>query len=353
MPDLSKCFCLPSLLATAFSTAAFVIAYVLYRILLFIFRKLTHQKGLGGLLVQELRYPVLIIFLEIAALLSLEFLKQPEETSHLIRRFINLLLIAAIGWFALGITRAFYHNYVDKIGEDIIADSSRRSFLTQLLFLYRLIVFSILAVTAGAILLTFPYIRSVGVGILGSAGIVGIALGIAARPILLNLIAGFQIAMTKMINIGDAIHLEGEFARIEAIHLTHVVVCTWDWRRIIIPISYFIDKPFQNWDATRSELLASILLYCDYTVPVEAIRKKAGDLISSHPNWNKKTWNVQVTNCTEQTVEIRVAASANDASSAFTLRAFLREKLIDFLQSTFPEALPKVRSVQVIEKKQN
>ena len=261
-----------------------------------------------------------------------------------------MLIIGTIGWFAAGITRAFYRIFVEKNGNGMSVDMSRRSILTQVLFLYRVLMFVIFAVTVAAILLTFPYIKSVGLGILGSAGIAGIALGMAARPILLNFMAGFQIAATKMIKIGDTVYVEGEFSHIEAIHLTHVTLCTWDLRRIVLPISYFIDKPFQNWDLTNPELLGSVLLYCDYTVPVDALRKKAGELVAGHPSWNKRVWNVQVTNCTDQVVEIRVVASANDAASTSDLRSYLREKLIDFLQKEYPHALPSVRYYQISER---
>jgi len=348
--DFSQCFSLTTSLSILYAFAIFALAYLVYLFLLFAARKLKRKQGLWAKFSEELRYPVLFLLLEIAAIFSIQILNLPVFLEKKCEHAVNILIIATIGWFVAGITRAFYRSFVEKTAGATSLDIGRRTLLTQVLFLYRLVIFVILAVTAAAILLTFPYIKTVGLGILGSAGIAGIVLGIAAKPILLNIMVGFQIAFTKIIKIGDAIYVENEFARVETIHLTRIVVRTWDQRRIVIPISYFIDKPFQNWDLNSSELLAYVFLYCDYTAPVQAIRKKAEELIMNHPKWNGKVWNVQVTDTTEQTMQVRIAASANDASAMLDLRASLRESLIDFLQKEYPSALPRVRNYQMIEK---
>jgi small-conductance mechanosensitive channel len=351
MSDLAKCFTFFTSLSFVYVIALFAMAYIIYLALLFASRKLKRRGGIGAKLSEELRYPVLFLLFEIAAALSIQLLPLPDFVTKKAVHVVNILIIATIGWLVIGITRSFYRVFIEKTALGKSLDMSRRTLLTQVLFLYRFGIFAILAVTAATILLTFPYIKTVGLGILGSAGIMGIVLGIAAKPILLNLMVGFQIAFTKMIKIGDAIYVENEFARIESIHLTRVVLCTWDLRRIIIPISYFIDKPFQNWDLNNPELLSYVYLYCDYTVPVDAIRKKAEELIKNNPNWNGKVWNVQVTDVTEQTIQVRVLASANDASTSNDLRASLRENLIEFLQKEYPQTLPRVRNYQITDKK--
>ena len=347
MEKFFKCFCFPELWAIGFSIATFMLAYALYRLLLFVMHGLVKKEGMGTKLVKRLSLPVLWLFIEIAALISLHALTSPENRQPSLEHAVNVLMIGTIGWFFVSVTTAFYHHFLSKNRGDERGNLAHRSVLTQALFLYRLLIFAIIALTAAAILMTFPYIKNIGVGILGSAGIAGIALGIAARPILLNLMAGFQIAATKTIKIGDTLLVEGESARVETIHLTHIVMRTWDLRRIILPISYFIDKPFQNWDATNPELLASIFLYCDYTLPLDPLRAKVKELLCATPLWNKKEWNVHVTNCTTQCLEIRVSASVDHSGSTFDLRAYLREKLIDFLQKEYPEALPCVRNYQL------
>jgi small-conductance mechanosensitive channel len=319
-------------------------AFLLFWTLLFIGRRLASHNKLWSAFVTELRIPLLLILLEIATVFSISLLDLGPRATDIVNHAINILIIGTIGWFIIGIIRACYRNFVEKHASSISTDLSCRSLYTQFLFLYRLSLFIVLAVTLGIILLTFPYIKSVGLGILGSAGIAGLALGIAARPILLNLMVGFQIAFNKIIKIGDAIFIEGEMARIENIRMTHVVACTWDLRRIVVPISYFIDKPFQNWDLSGTELIASVFIYCDYTVPIEKLRKVAEELITNHPSWNKEKWNLHVTNLTEKSMEIRITATTYDSSSAFELKAYIREKLIGFIQKENPTALPCIRN---------
>lgn len=341
--------CLPTLFSVGMAIGLFIFAYCLYRILLIIFRKIFRRDGLAKKLVEALRGPILVILFEIAAIISVNILGIREKFERFIRHSIVILIIGTLGWVLASILRAIYKHFIHRLRERSTADISKRSILTQLLFLYRLLMFIIIIITAASILMTFPYIKSVGVGILGSAGIVGIALGVAARPILLNLMAGFQIAVTKTITIGDAVFMEGDFAYVEAIHLTHVIARTWDLRRLIVPISYFIDKPFQNWDTKSPELLGSLFLYCDYTVPVKVIRQKVEELAGSTPLWNGKVWGVHVTNCTDKSIEIRIILTADDAPKAFELRAYVREKLIEFMQKEYPHSLPCVRYRKIDE----
>src|ERR1700722_12782517 len=175
MSDFAKCFCLPELFAIILSACAFIFAYVLYRALLFGFRKLA-KEGVWVKLLEELRYPILLVFFEIAAVLSIQMLILPDGLLTIIERFLNVLMIATIGWSVAGIIRAFYRNYIERVTGGLGIDRSLRSMFTQVLFIYRFLIFVIIAVTIATILMTFPYIKSVGVGILGSAGIVGIAL---------------------------------------------------------------------------------------------------------------------------------------------------------------------------------
>lgn len=344
-----KCFCITEIITLFVSIGIFILAYIFYRLFLAIFPRFFHQKEQGKRFVKTIKHPLLLITLEIAAVISFYLFEFDEPYKQLIRHGITVIIIATIGWFIGGLTSAFYQAFLEKVEGGDTRDLSRRSLLTQVFFFYRVVMFSIVVLTLSAILITFPYIRSLGVGILGSAGIAGLALGIAARPLLLNLMAGFQITMTKMLKIGDAVQIEGEVSIIESLHLMHIIARTWDLRRFVVPISYFIDKPFQNWDAESSELIASTLFYCDYTLPVNAIREKVKEIIEKTPLWNRKTWSVHVTNMTQQTIEIRAIMSADDAASAFELRAHVREKVVEFLQKEYPQALPCFRQFKVSE----
>jgi small-conductance mechanosensitive channel len=198
--------------------------------------------------------------------------------------------------------------------------------------------------TIGAALMTFDTVRQFGVSLLASAGVAGIVAGLAARPVLSNLMAGVQLAITQPIRLGDAVIVEGEFGDIEEITSTYVVVRVWDLRRLVVPLTYFIEKPFQNWTREGSAILGSVMLYLDYTAPVARIRAKAQEIVRASPLWNGQVCNVQVTDARPDTMELRVLVSANSAGDQGDLRAEIREKLIDFLQREHPLALPRRRN---------
>ena len=152
-----------------------------------------------------------------------------------------------------------------------------------------------------------------------------------------------QIALTQPIRLDDVVILDGEWGRVEEIGTTYVVVCIWDLRRLIVPLSYFIEQPFQNWTRQTSELLGTVFVYADYNVPIQAVRTELGRILKASELWDGKTWGLQVTNTTERTIELRALMSASDSSKAWDLRCHVRENLIQFLQQSYPESLPKMR----------
>ncbi|NGX62129.1 MAG: hypothetical protein K940chlam9_01623 [Chlamydiae bacterium] len=346
MIEFVQCYCLPQLSLIGISLGYFVLAVALWWAGILLVGRIFRKEGFAKSFLRAIRYPSLLLLLCIAGFASVSTLELTEGVAASFRHVLVVVVIAAVGWFVGKVLSACYQFFLKKVLHNGQPQVARRTIITQLLYFYRFAQFVLVVLTVSVILMTFPYIRSLGVGLLGSAGIAGLALGIAARPILLNLMAGFQIAATKTIKIDDAVFVEGEFGRVESIHLTHVVVATWDMRRIILPISYFIDKPFQNWDAKNPEVLSSFFLYCDYTVPVEEIRKKTGAIIESCPHWNKNLWKLHVTDFSEQTVQIRIIATADDTPTGFELRAYIREKLIDYIQRMYPQALPCIRYKQ-------
>jgi len=214
---------------------------------------------------------------------------------------------------------------------------------TQLQVLERIAIFIIAVFAASAMLMTFDQVRQVGVSILASAGLIGIIVGFAAQKSIGTLIAGIQIAITQPIRMDDVVIVEGEWGKIEEITLTYVVVRIWDQRRLVVPITYFIEKPFQNWTRTTAELLGTVYLYVDYNLPVERIREELQSILESTELWDRRTWGLVVTNTSEKTVELRALMSAADSSSAWNLRCRVREKLLEFIQNNFPESLPRMR----------
>jgi small-conductance mechanosensitive channel len=191
--------------------------------------------------------------------------------------------------------------------------------------------------------MSFESIREIGVSIFASAGVAGIILGLSAQKMIGSILAGIQIAIAQPIKMDDVVIVEGEWGKIEEITLTYVVVNIWDKRRLIVPTTYFIEKPFQNWTKTSSEILGTVFLYTDYKVPFDEIRKELTQILHSTDLWDGQVNNLQVTNSQPQNVEIRALMSAKDSSIAWDLRVYVREKLVTFLQQNYPESLPHTR----------
>jgi len=196
--------------------------------------------------------------------------------------------------------------------------------------------------------MTFPAVRHLGVSLLASAGLAGLIVGMAARSTLSSLIAGIQVALTQPIRIEDAVVLEGEWGWIEEINTTYVVVRLWDLRRLVVPLSYFIEKPFQNWTRTTADLLATAMIYVDYSTPVQELREELHRILQSTELWDKRTWALQVTDATERTIQIRALMSARSGPAAFDLRCYVRENLVQFLRTKHPLSLPRQREEQFV-----
>ncbi|WP_245952613.1 mechanosensitive ion channel family protein [Pedobacter cryoconitis] len=233
----------------------------------------------------------------------------------------------------------FYHKY-DLNKEDNLKE---RKIRTQLQFIRKFVVSLIILVTVSIILLSFESMRKIGTGLLTGVGIGGIIIGFAAQKSLGNLLAGFQIAFTQPIRIDDVLIVEGEWGRVEEITLTYVVVNIWDQRRLILPITYFIEKPFQNWTRVSAQLLGTVFLYLDYTIPIPPLRDELTRLLTDHPLWDKRVNVVQLTDNKANTVEVRFLMSARNSSQAFDLRCYVREEMIAFIRANYPDSLPKTR----------
>jgi len=233
-----------------------------------------------------------------------------------------------------------YHAYDLNKADNLL----ERKIRTQIQFMRKLLVVIIVFVTIAIILLSFESMRKIGTGLLTGVGIGGIIVGFAAQNSLGNLLAGFQIAFTQPIRIDDVLVVEGEWGRVEEITLTYVVLRIWDQRRLILPINYFIQKPFQNWTRSSADILGTVFLYMDYSIPLDEIRKEFDRLIAKSPLWDKKVSIIQVTDSKEKAIEIRVLMSASNSSNAFDLRCYIRENLITYIQQNYPGSLPKSRN---------
>ena len=270
-------------------------------------------------------------------------LRLPEKVSGFISHFIQILLIALFGLVAMKIVFILRDAFLNQYDINIRDNVRARGMHTQMRMISNIIGVGIVLLTVSFILMSFSEVRSIGVSILASAGVVGVVIGFAAQKTLGNLIAGIQIAIAQPIRLDDVVVIENEWGWIEEITLTFVVVRIWDLRRLVVPISYFLEKPFQNWTRTSADLLGTVLIYTDYTVPVKEVRDELTRILESSPKWDKKVNVLQVTNTTEKTVELRALMSAADSPAAWDLRCEVREKLLEFLQQRFPECLPRIR----------
>jgi small-conductance mechanosensitive channel len=264
--------------------------------------------------------------------------------TEFLRHLFSIALIGALAWLAIGAVRGlrglFAYHYDLQVADNLRA----RTVLTQIDVLVKIAVFVILLITAGCALMTFERVRQVGVSLLASAGIAGIILGLAAQRSLGTLLAGIQIAFSQPIRIDDVVIVEGEWGRIEEITLTYVVVRIWDQRRLVVPITYFIEEPFQNWTRVTSDILGTVFLEVDYRLPVEELRRRLHEILVESPHWDHKVWGVQVTDTSARSMQVRALMSASDASKAWDLRCEVREKLVGWLQERYPEMLPRVRA---------
>jgi small-conductance mechanosensitive channel len=258
-------------------------------------------------------------------------------------RILLITFIGLAGWMAHIAMETASGLYLARFQSDSTDNLLARKHVTQVRILKRAAHTLIVMVTVGAALMTFEPVRQYGVSLFASAGVAGLVVGLAARPVLSNLLAGIQIATTQPIRIDDQVVVENENGRIEEITSTYVVIRLWDLRRLIVPLSYFIEKPFQNWTRDSTNLIGTVLLHVDFTAPIERIRAKAMEIVQGSKLWDGQMVKLQVTDAKENTIELRVLASAGSHGDAFDLRCEVREKLIDFLQREHPTALPRTR----------
>lgn len=258
-------------------------------------------------------------------------------------RITDIFIVIAFAALLISAVRIFedyvYHQY-DLTMEDNLKSRKVR---TQLVFVRKTLIIIIVIISVAIVLLSFDSVRKIGAGLLTGVGIGGIIIGFAAQKSLGNFLAGLQIAFTQPIRIDDVLVVEGEWGRVEEITLTYVVVAIWDQRRLILPITYFIEKPFQNWTRTTSQILGTVFLYVDYTFPVEKLRQELLRLLKESKLWDKRVATLAVTDSKPDTIEIRALMSARNSSDAFDLRCFIRENLLKYIYENTPEHLPQKR----------
>lgn len=288
------------------------------------------------------------IFLFIPMLIMHNLIPGFELSSSLTEWLLLITESLIIASFTIIAVRLVYFSQdalSSKFKVDRADNLKERQVLTQVIFIRKIIVFLIVMIGLSLFLLQFDGVRKYGATFLTSAGVAGIIIGLAAQKTIGNLLAGIQIAFTQPIKIGDAVLVEKEWGWIEEINLTYVVVRIWDQRRLVLPITYFTEQTFQNWTRNSADIIGSVFLFTDYTVPIDDLRKEFEAILDTTDLWNKNAKVLQVTDCTEKAMQIRLLMSAKDSPTAWDLRCLVREKMLVFIQEKYPSALPKTRLV--------
>ena len=291
----------------------------------------------------RIRWPTFFLSMELVMLVVHPAIPFPGTSEELLSRIAVLLTILTVAWTLISLTRILGEALSSRNPSNSSDNLQSRKIKTQILMLERLIVIGIIILSASAALMTVPRIRSFGESLLASAGLAGLVIGLATRPLLTNVIAGIQIVLTQPIRIDDVVIANNEWGWIEEIGITYVVVRIWDLRRLVLPISYFIEQPFQNWTYRSAALLGYVHIYADYRISVGELRAQLKSILESSPLWDGQVWNLQVTELDEKGVQMRALFSARDSGSRWDLSVYVREALLEFLQGQESLDLPRLR----------
>ncbi len=296
-----------------------------------------------GLVLARVRRPLRAVFVAVSVAFVARILPMDDDIEELWKQILGFLVPALLGWLAVAALRAFQD--VIEIRSDITVEDNLRARRkrTRAAILGRIGTFFIIFISVCLMLLSVPGIRSIGVTLMASAGIAGLVVGAAAQPALKNLIAGVQMAFTEPIRLDDVLIVDGEWGRVEQINLTFVVIKIWDERRLVVPVSKFLEQSFQNWTRETSQLMGSVFWYVDPSTDVPRLREKLAEVVKANPRWDGRFFNLQVTDVKTDAVELRALMTAKNASVAFDLRCDVREAMLAFIAQDMPEAMPRGR----------
>jgi small-conductance mechanosensitive channel len=302
------------------------------------------QSKLDDLLVPLVGRCLRVVVPVVGIIFALPVLKVSPQYADLLGKGSSILIIGVVAWICFQAVHLGEQAVLAKYDITAADNLQARKVYTQVHVLSKTLYVIIAIFTAASILMLFDQVRRFGTSLLASAGVVGVIAGFAAQRTIANLFAGFQLAMTQPIRLDDVVIVDGEWGRVEEITLTYVVVHIWDDRRLIVPLSQFIEKPFQNWTRVSANLLGSVFLWVDYGLPLDQVRAAVQQIVESSALWDKRFWNLQVTDASERAMQIRVLATAADSGKAWDLRCEIRERLIAFIQRSHPQYLPQIRA---------
>lgn len=326
--------------------AALVVAVVVFKLLRYAAHRMLKPGDVLAIVLLQCERP----FEAVLPLLALQFALLDANLGlghgtllNAFRHGITVALLAALTWLAVRAIAGVEQTINLRHPSDIEDNLRARQVQTQTKVLSRSGMLLVGALGVATILMTFPSVRAFGASILASAGVAGLVIGLAARPVLSNLLAGLQIALAQPIRLDDVLIIQNEWGRVEEITGTYVVLRIWDERRLIIPLQWLIENPFQNWTRTSSQILGTVFLWVDYALPLAPLRTELDRIVHAAPEWDKRVVVLQVTDADEKTMQLRILVSSKNSGLNFDLRCKVREALIDFLQRGYPNCLPRIR----------
>ncbi len=307
-------------------------------------RRFFAGEGMARAILKRIAGPTRLAAILLALVIVLPAAEFNAEFGDTVRRLMKIGMVILLGWSAVIAINAAARRIERRHRLDVEDNLTARRVHTQINILRRIGLVVVLLLTAGTCLVMFPAVQAFGVSLFASAGVAGLVLGFAARPILTNLIAGMQIALTQPIRIDDVLIVEGEWGWVEEITTTYVVIRIWDQRRLIVPLSRFIEQPFENWTRESAAIIGVVMWHLDYRAPIAAMRKKLDGLLYGNQLWDGKVSNLQVVESGPATITVRALLSARNSPTAWDLRCEIREQMIEWLRAEHPEALPRVRA---------
>ena len=321
-----------------------VLALIAYVVIYAMLRRVTRANAVASVVVDYTACPAKLVLpllaLKVALPAALDGFRHQEIFSDL----VAISLTLSITWLVMRAIAGVGEAVIRLHPMDTSDNMHARQIQTQARVLARTVMFFVLLIGLASALMVLPGMRQIGGSLLASAGVAGIAAGLAARPVLGNLIAGLQIALTQPIRLDDVVIMENEWGRIEEITSAYVVVKIWDERRLVVPLQWVIEHPFENWTRSTSQLLGTVLLWLDYRLPLAPLRAELIRVCKAAPEWDQRVSMIQVVDSNEHGMQIRALISAADASRRWDLSCRVREALIDFVQREYPECLPRVRA---------
>jgi small-conductance mechanosensitive channel len=309
-----------------------------------VLRRLARRRPMLSAVVENARVPGLWLLESVA--LQMVLVSAPDTFPGIgtARHGLHLLVIFTAVWVTLRACMAVGRAVIELNPADIADNLGARRIQTQTQVLVRCMNVLIVLIGLAAALMTFPGVREIGASILASAGIMGLIAGFAARPVLGNLIAGLQIALTQPIRLDDVLIVLGEWGRVEEITGAYVVIRIWDERRLVVPLQWFVENPFQNWTRQSARLIGSVFIWVDYDTPIDPLREELKRLCEQAPEWDRRVCVLQVTDASDRAVQLRALVSSEDSGRSWDLRCKVREGLIDYVRKHHPESLPHLRA---------